>query len=314
MPPMPAHDTDHSHEGSDHQHGHRTARTSTHGADDGQPRIGFIGAGTVGTALAVAFARAGWQVTAVASRDEDRRRRFQELVAGARALRRGACRARRRGPDLPDRARRRDRRRGRRPASCTAARRSSTRAARCRRRCSRRRWPRAQRWRASIRSSRSPTTTRPWPTCAARRSRSRATRSLLPLLAELAESIGARRDAARRRQGRVSRGGDDGRRRAGRPARRDRPGRACSPGSTSEPPIARLRAARPPGAGQRRATRHRRALTGPFVRGDVGHGADHLAVLRELAPSALPLYVEVARRELAIARRRGELRRKPPAR
>ena len=30
-------------------------------------------------------------------------------------------------------------------------------------------------------------------------------------------------------------------------------------------------------------------------------------MLGELAPGALPLYVEVARRELAIARRRGEL-------
>jgi predicted short-subunit dehydrogenase-like oxidoreductase (DUF2520 family) len=49
------------------------------------------------------------------------------------------------------------------------------------------------------------------------------------------------------------------------------------------------------------------ALSGPFVRGDVGTVKSHLAVLGELAPSALPLYIEVARRELAIARRRGEL-------
>jgi predicted short-subunit dehydrogenase-like oxidoreductase (DUF2520 family) len=49
------------------------------------------------------------------------------------------------------------------------------------------------------------------------------------------------------------------------------------------------------------------ALSGPFVRGDVGTVKGHLAVLGELAPSAVPLYVEVARRELAIARRRGEL-------
>ncbi|HEY5489015.1 MAG TPA: NAD(P)-binding domain-containing protein, partial [Candidatus Limnocylindrales bacterium] len=64
--------TDHAHE-ADH-------------ADDGKPRIAFIGAGRVGTALGMAFARAGWQVTAVASRDEDRRRGFQERVAGARAF------------------------------------------------------------------------------------------------------------------------------------------------------------------------------------------------------------------------------------
>ena len=64
--------TDHAH---DHQH-----------ADDGKPRIGFIGAGRVGTALGVAFSRAGWQVTGVASRDESRRARFHSLVATARAF------------------------------------------------------------------------------------------------------------------------------------------------------------------------------------------------------------------------------------
>jgi predicted short-subunit dehydrogenase-like oxidoreductase (DUF2520 family) len=49
------------------------------------------------------------------------------------------------------------------------------------------------------------------------------------------------------------------------------------------------------------------ALTGPLLRGDVGTVRGHLAVLKEQAPDAVPLYVEVARRELAIARRRGEL-------
>ena len=49
------------------------------------------------------------------------------------------------------------------------------------------------------------------------------------------------------------------------------------------------------------------ALTGPFLRGDVGTVRGHLAVLREHAPDAVPLYVEVARRELGIARRRGAL-------
>ena len=58
--------------------------------DDGRPRIAFIGAGRVGTALGAAFARAGWQVTAVASRDPDRRARFRELVPAARALLRAA--------------------------------------------------------------------------------------------------------------------------------------------------------------------------------------------------------------------------------
>jgi predicted short-subunit dehydrogenase-like oxidoreductase (DUF2520 family) len=48
------------------------------------PRIGFVGAGRVGTALAIAFDRAGWPVTAVASRDPERRERFRSGVPRAR--------------------------------------------------------------------------------------------------------------------------------------------------------------------------------------------------------------------------------------
>src|SRR5687768_4415334 len=64
--------------GHDHDH--------DHDQDDGRPRLAFIGAGRVGTVLGTAFARAGWQVTAVASRSEERRRRFIELVPGVRAF------------------------------------------------------------------------------------------------------------------------------------------------------------------------------------------------------------------------------------
>jgi predicted short-subunit dehydrogenase-like oxidoreductase (DUF2520 family) len=49
------------------------------------------------------------------------------------------------------------------------------------------------------------------------------------------------------------------------------------------------------------------ALTGPLLRGDVGTLRSHLETLRSHAPDTLPLYVAVARREVAIARRRGEL-------
>ena len=58
-----------------------------HPPDDpsGHPRLGFIGAGRVACALGVAFARAGWPVAAVASRDEANRARFLELVPGAHA-------------------------------------------------------------------------------------------------------------------------------------------------------------------------------------------------------------------------------------
>jgi predicted short-subunit dehydrogenase-like oxidoreductase (DUF2520 family) len=50
-----------------------------------------------------------------------------------------------------------------------------------------------------------------------------------------------------------------------------------------------------------------RALTGPFVRGDVGTVRDHLAAMRRLAPGALELYLATARRELALAVARGDL-------
>lgn len=49
------------------------------------PRIGFVGAGRVGLVLGTAINRAGWPVTAVASRDPGRRERFQAAVPGARA-------------------------------------------------------------------------------------------------------------------------------------------------------------------------------------------------------------------------------------
>jgi predicted short-subunit dehydrogenase-like oxidoreductase (DUF2520 family) len=59
---------------SDHVHPHHRD------GPDGRPSIGIVGAGAVGTALGVAFARAGWPVVAVASRDAARRDRFRELV------------------------------------------------------------------------------------------------------------------------------------------------------------------------------------------------------------------------------------------
>ncbi len=64
----------------DHPHPHREAD------EEGRPIIGIVGAGPVGTALGAAFARAGWTVGAVASRDAGRRERFRSLVPGARAF------------------------------------------------------------------------------------------------------------------------------------------------------------------------------------------------------------------------------------
>jgi len=49
------------------------------------------------------------------------------------------------------------------------------------------------------------------------------------------------------------------------------------------------------------------ALTGPYVRGDEGTIRDHLATLSRLAPGALEMYRATAKRELALAVHRGEL-------
>jgi predicted short-subunit dehydrogenase-like oxidoreductase (DUF2520 family) len=65
----------------DHAHTHDLERSSA-----GAPAVGIIGAGAVGTALGAAISRAGWPVTAVASRDAARRDRFRRLVPGAAAF------------------------------------------------------------------------------------------------------------------------------------------------------------------------------------------------------------------------------------
>lgn len=63
---------------ADHDHPHPHQRSEP----GERPFLGIVGAGRVGTALGVAFARAGWPVHAVASRDPGRRARFVELVGG----------------------------------------------------------------------------------------------------------------------------------------------------------------------------------------------------------------------------------------
>jgi predicted short-subunit dehydrogenase-like oxidoreductase (DUF2520 family) len=72
----------------DDEHGGAPGHPHPHAPHDpsGLPRIGFIGAGRVASVLAVAFARAGWPVAAVASRDPQRRARFGTLVPGVQAL------------------------------------------------------------------------------------------------------------------------------------------------------------------------------------------------------------------------------------
>lgn len=65
-------------------HGGAPGHRHPHPPDDpsGRPRIGFVGAGRVACALGVAFSRAGWPVTTVATRDPSREARFLELVPG----------------------------------------------------------------------------------------------------------------------------------------------------------------------------------------------------------------------------------------
>ncbi len=61
------------------------------GDPSGHPRIGFVGAGRVACALGVAFARAGWPVVAIASRDPVHADRFRQLVPDAAAVPVGAA-------------------------------------------------------------------------------------------------------------------------------------------------------------------------------------------------------------------------------
>ena len=74
-----------------HRHGdevHLEAHAHPHvdASEDGRPVIGVVGAGSVGTALGVAFHRAGWRVAAASSGDAGRRDRFASLVPGARTF------------------------------------------------------------------------------------------------------------------------------------------------------------------------------------------------------------------------------------
>jgi predicted short-subunit dehydrogenase-like oxidoreductase (DUF2520 family) len=67
-------------EGLPHAHPHRQS-------EPGEPPLtGIVVAGAVGTALGLALSKAGWPITAVASRDASRRERFRSLVPAVRAF------------------------------------------------------------------------------------------------------------------------------------------------------------------------------------------------------------------------------------
>ena len=75
-----------AHRHGDEVHAEAHAHPHVEATDDGRPVIGIVGAGAVGTALGVAFHRAGWTVGAASSRDAGRRERFASLVSGARTF------------------------------------------------------------------------------------------------------------------------------------------------------------------------------------------------------------------------------------
>jgi predicted short-subunit dehydrogenase-like oxidoreductase (DUF2520 family) len=298
------HAADHEHETADHHHG---TPDHEHGhSDDGRPRIAFVGAGRVGTALGVAFARAGWSVTAVASRNVERRERFRLLVPGARGFADGQGvldEAELIFLTVPDDA----------VAGAAAE-------------------LHLYSGQALVHTSGALPAAVLAPAMAAGTSVGSfhplvsfidtdqaladlhgatvaldGDESLLPLLAELAEAIGARPvllpeggKAAYHAAAMMAAGGLvgllDGIASVARLAGLDE-----RTAVSVYAPLARQ------ALGNAERLGIDQALSGPFVRGDVGTVRSHLDVLRELAPDALPLYLAVARRELDIGRRRGEL-------
>lgn len=286
-------------------HRHDAAHDDSHAhADGGKPRIAFVGAGRVGTALAVALTRAGWDVGAVASRDTAARDRFAALVPGARRFAEPQAvlddaelifltvpddaLAELAGGLLLYSGQALVHTSGALPASVL---------------------------RPAMAAGTSIGSFHPL-VAFADHDRALADlpgatvaiegdESLLPLLAELAESIGAR-------PVRLPPGGKPAYHAAAMLAAGGLVGLLDAIVEVSR--LAGLDertalAVYAPLAGQALANARELgvegALTGPFVRGDAGTIEGHLAVLREAAPAALPLYVAVARRELAIAERRG---------
>lgn len=291
-------------------HAHATPHAADHGpghdeaAADGRPRIAFIGAGSVGTALATGLSRAGWEVVAVASRDEQRRQRFGRLVPGARAFvepqavldeaelifltvpddQIGPIAAGLQlysGQGMVHTS-------GALPSSALApARAAGTSLASFHPLVA---FADLERALADMHGA----------TVALE-----GDESLLPLLAEMAEALGARPvrigvdgKPAYHAAAMLAAGGLVGLLDAitelGRAA-----GLNEHDALAVYLPLARQTLANAEALGLDAA------LTGPLLRGDAGTVAGHLDALRSLAPDALPLYVVVARRELEIAERRG---------
>lgn len=291
----------HAHAGeTDQDHAHDHGRGGT---DDGRPRLAFVGAGSVGSALAVGFARAGWEVTAVATRDPSRRERMTRLLPGIRvfadpeAVLDEADLVFLTVPDdaIADVARGLHLYSGQALVHTSGALPASVlepaRAA------------------GTSLASFHPLVAfadleRALSDIAGATVALEGDESILPLLAELAEALGAR------------------------PVRLPTTGKAAyhaaamlAAGGLIGLLDAIAELGRAVGLDERRALAVYlplcrqamanaetlgidAALTGPMLRGDLGTVRGHLDAIRELAPSALPLYLEIARRELDVARRR----------
>jgi predicted short-subunit dehydrogenase-like oxidoreductase (DUF2520 family) len=279
---------------------------SGHGHDhaaDGRPSLAFVGAGRVGTALAVGLARAGWHVAAAASRSDSGRQRMGRLLPGVRLFAEPQAvldEAELIFLTVPD-----DRiaevasglhlysgqalvhTSGALPADVLEAARAA----------------------GTSLASFHPLVAfadleRALADMAGATIALEGDESLLPLLAEMAESLG------------------------GRPVRLPAGGKApyhaaamLAAGGLVGLLDAIAELGRAAGLDERNAlsvylplARQTLAnaehlgidssLTGPFVRGDTGTVRSHLLALRELAPGALPLYLAIARRELEVAARR----------
>jgi predicted short-subunit dehydrogenase-like oxidoreductase (DUF2520 family) len=295
--------------GSPHEHAHAEAQA----AADGRPRLAFIGAGRVASVLGVALARAGWQVAAVASRDEGRRARFAELVPGVRAFAEpyavldeaelifltvpddvvaplAASLRLYSGQALVHTS-------GAQPAAVLEpARAAGTSAA-------------SFHPLVAFADFEGGLAALDGATVALE-----GDESLLPVLAEMAESIGARPvllasqgKAAYHAAAMLAAGGLVG--------LLDAVVEVAAGAGLDEQaaldvylPLSRQTLDNAAHLGVQSA------LTGPFVRGDAATVRGHIEALRRLAPTALPLYLAVARRELAIAERRSELSEETAAR
>lgn len=298
------HNGDHMHDSDGGAPGH--SHPHAHGDEHGRPRIGFIGAGRVGTALGAALSEAGWDVSAVASRDPERRARFQRLVPGARAFEEPQAitdDAELIFVTVPD------------DAVAVVAGQLLLYSGQALVHTSGA-LP-AQVLKPAMAAGTSIGSFHPLVAFAdfdqARADLHDATialegdESLLPLLAELAEAVGGRPvllppggKPAYHAAAMLAAGGLVGLLDAIAEVSRSA-GLSEQSALSVYLPLARQALSHADRLGIDAA------LTGPFVRGDSGTVAGHLAVLRASAPGALALYVAVARRELAIAERRGEL-------